>query len=79
MCSELQLGSEFCVKIAHQIREQIEFYRRNTPDQGTRPEPLNLKRKTRNLIEQGTNIVDMPCTVGPNNYLRSNFDEEFAW
>lgn len=24
-------------------------------------------------------MVDQPCTVSHNNYLRSNFDEECAW
>lgn len=75
LCQELQLSSEFCVKIAHQIREQIEYYRRET-DELFRVEPLNLKRKTRNLIElsQKANVADFRSATNEHNYLRSNVE-----
>ena len=53
---ELNLNGEFVVKIAHQIREQLQYYRKNYHQEMTMQkaednnELMDMKKSTRNLI-----------------------------
>lgn len=71
------------MKIAHQIREQLEFYRKNQSQLehhgfGAK-EDFEIKKSTRNLISLSGNLeksIHLP-PVDSGNYLRTDLEEEW--
>ena len=68
------------VKIAHQIREQLEYYRKNSSSmasiKGEDSNLLDIKRSTRNLISLSDHPVnEQDALITPNNFLRRNNEE----
>jgi hypothetical protein len=69
------------VKIAHQIREQLEYYRKNTGTAAVKVEDnalLDIKKSTRNLISLSDNPTienQVDAEITPTNFLRRNNED----
>lgn len=68
------------VKIAHQIREQLEYYRKNsiTALKVEDSAFMDLKKSTRNLISLSDNpsvVTPQEVEITATNFLRRNNDE----
>jgi hypothetical protein len=70
------------VKIAHQIREQLEYYRKNSGNLATvKVEDaalLDIKKSTRNLISLNDNHTaenEQEVTISHTNFLRRNIED----
>lgn len=68
------------VKIAHQIREQLEYYRKNnTPALKSDDNALlDIKKSTRNLISLSDNPSSLPqqeVEITATNFLRRNNED----
>lgn len=69
------------VKIAHQIREQLEYYRKNygnlTAVKVEDAALLDIKKSTRNLISfnDSLSIQEEETIITPANFLRRNNEE----
>lgn len=63
------------VKIAHQIREQLEYYRKNygsiTAVKQEDSALLDIKKSTRNLISFNDSMEE-ETVITPSNFLRRN-------
>ena len=70
------------VKIAHQIREQLEYYRKNmfnvTTDKIEDSALLDIKKSTRNLIsfnDINGEKNEEESIITPNNFIRRNNED----